>query len=186
LQTVARGFRHAHVVALPQGYGLLPVTEELLDEMAAGEPEARHEWLGDLTYLSSRLGTVACRLSTHVPVAYVETDYSGGVGTQGAILWQDGEASLGPIVSPFHRVDREAPGYPLFAPAVDWFLRRLARWLGGVPPLAVQSLPINCVLRRLGALDEFDALGLGRLRHTEDWVEEAHRTRGGGGHGCTG
>lgn len=45
-------------------------------------------------------------------------------------------------------------------------------WLG---PVTTQATAVNQALRhlgvgRLGAADEFDALGLGRHRHTEDWL----------------
>ncbi|MEU8611429.1 hypothetical protein AB0C29_25920 [Actinoplanes sp. NPDC048791] len=78
-------------------------------------------------------------------VAYVEAEFFGGVGTQRAALWMSGRLALGPL---FVGEDEH------FAPA---------------------GSPISQVLARLGAgreghHDEFDAIGLGRHRHTEDWL----------------
>ncbi|MFI9785820.1 hypothetical protein ACIHEI_20310 [Kitasatospora sp. NPDC051984] len=60
--------------------------------------------------------------------------------------------------------------------------QRAAVWLDGAlavgPTTARRRGPISQVLRHLGARadghrDEFDAVGLGRHRHLEDWLDEA-------------
>jgi hypothetical protein len=73
---------------------------------------------------------------------------SGGTGTQAMVVWRQGEVWLGPAATKF--------GWPPPDPASG------PRW------------PFNQALRELGvargeAFDEFDALSLGRHRHTEDW-----------------
>ncbi|MFI5563421.1 hypothetical protein ACIA2T_29415 [Amycolatopsis japonica] len=78
-------------------------------------------------------------------VAYVEAEYFGGAGTQFAQVWEGGEIVLGPLY-----VDEDEPD-----PA--------------------DGSPISQALRRLGTLrgdhfDEFDAVGLGRHRDTDDWL----------------
>ncbi|MEU8412035.1 hypothetical protein AB0C24_04570 [Amycolatopsis japonica] len=83
--------------------------------------------------------------SEHGAVAYVEAEYFGGAGTQFAQVWEGGETVLGPL-----HVDEDEPD-----PA--------------------DGSPISQALRRLGALkgdhfDEFDAVGLGRHRDTDDWL----------------
>lgn len=90
-----------------------------------------------------RIALAAC--SEHGAVAYVEAEYFGGVGTQSAQVWDRGETVLGPL----HLAEDE-------------------------PALAAGS-PISQALRRLGVakgdhFDEFDAVGLGRHRHTGDWL----------------
>ncbi|MGK4597926.1 MULTISPECIES: hypothetical protein [Amycolatopsis] len=83
--------------------------------------------------------------SEHGAVAYVEAEYFGGAGTQFAQVWEGGETVLGPL-----QVDEDEPD-----PA--------------------DGSPISQALRRLGVLkgdhfDEFDAVGLGRHRDTDDWL----------------
>lgn len=82
------------------------------------------------------------------PVAYVEAEYFGGTGTQSAQVWDGGTVVLGPLVL----ADDESP------------------------PTA--GSPISRALRRLGVAqgnhhDEFDAVGLGRYRTTDDWLAPA-------------
>ena len=79
------------------------------------------------------------------PVAYVKADFFGGAGTQAAQVWDGGEVVLGPL--------QLAEGEP---------------W-------SVAGSPVSQALRRLGAVrgnhvDEFDAVGLGRHRHTQHWL----------------
>ena len=53
------------------------------------------------------------------PVAYVEADYFGGVGSQRAVLWLRGEVVLGPL--------GVAPGQP-HGPAGSSISRAVAAW----------------------------------------------------------
>ncbi|WP_424185371.1 hypothetical protein ACOBQX_26230 [Actinokineospora sp. G85] len=83
--------------------------------------------------------------STTGPVAYVEAEFFGGPGTQSAQVWDGGKVVLGPL----HLAEGE--------------------------PSPAEGSPISQALRRLGVtkgdhFDEFDAVGLGRHRDTEDWL----------------
>jgi hypothetical protein len=140
----ARGARSA-AVELPQGYGLLPVTSQLLDQLGGDgvRPFGEAFW-----FLSSGLDALARRISLAGDIAYLEADIFGGTGTQAMMLWRGGEVCLGPVTTEFT------------ATAPD--------------PSTSSQWPFNQALRELGvdrgdAFDEFDALGLGRWRHTEDW-----------------
>ena len=82
------------------------------------------------------------------PVAYLEADYFGGTGGQRAAVWAAGRLTFGPL------------------------------HIGINEPFPAEGSPISQALRCLGAQrsergDEFDAVGLLRHRHTEDWTEEA-------------
>lgn len=82
-------------------------------------------------------------------IAYLEAEIFGGTGAQAMVLWRGGEVCLGPVATEFT------------ATAPD--------------PSSSRQWPFNQALRELGvdrgdAFDEFDALGLGRWRHTEDWL----------------
>jgi hypothetical protein len=89
-------------------------------------------------------------LSAGTALAYLATNYFGGNGYQGAILWLDGACAFGPFM---HWSDR---GVPL--PLTDRPINRALRGLG---------------LERADALDEFDAFGLGNYRRYEDFMERA-------------
>ncbi|MET7609990.1 hypothetical protein [Streptomyces seoulensis] len=79
-------------------------------------------------------------------VARVEAEFFGGLGEQWATVWEGGGVALGPL----HLAEGE--------------------------PFPAEGSPISRALRRLGVVagageDEFAALGLGRYRATEDWLD---------------
>ena len=87
--------------------------------------------------------TLLANCSMAGPLAYVEAGFFGGDGGQAARVWRDGI------------VVYEADVLELTGPSEQW--------------------PINHALRVLGlfpdpGVDLFDELGLGRHRHTEDWL----------------
>lgn len=81
------------------------------------------------------------------PLAYFETEYHGGAGSQAAAAWAGGVVVAGPFLQADEDCGKGEPS--------EW--------------------PINRVLRHLGVVrskreDEFDAVGLGRWRNNEDWI----------------
>ncbi|HEU4453449.1 MAG TPA: hypothetical protein VFR81_10325 [Longimicrobium sp.] len=84
--------RSAYVASLGQGFGFVPVTEEV-DEETGGRTVA-YEQFYRLTDALARLGAAMSRGGG--AVAYVETDYFGGTGEQAAIVWKDGRIYSGP------------------------------------------------------------------------------------------
>jgi hypothetical protein len=100
--------------------------------------------------LTERLRRLVERASELGAVAYVEAELFGGRGTQSAIAFRHGTVLVGPIHT--QSDDGEEDGYT-----------------------TTDDLAINQVLRALGVSpdggrDEFDTIGLGRFRETEDWV----------------
>jgi hypothetical protein len=89
----------------------------------------------------------AIERSRTFPLAYVQTDYEGGPGVQSAVAWDGGPVVFGPLAS--GDVDG-ATSTPILEGAINRAVRLL-----GVP--------------RGNAIDEFDALGLGRHRINGDW-----------------
>ena len=133
LEVHSASFTSARVVPLVSGFALIPITEELLDEIGASGDGGRFykftpaiaDWLRSISASSA--------------AAYVEAEFFSGVGGQGATVWSHGHQLLPPTHEP------EA---------------------------------INIALRHLGisrdtSHDEFDAVGLPRHRHTDDWLEDA-------------
>jgi hypothetical protein len=137
-------------VELPQGYGLLPVTDHMLDHLGgdAAGPFGDVFW-----FLSSGVDALARRISLTGGIAYLEADIFGGTGTQAVVLWRNGQVCLGPVKTEFTANAPDPSSNP------QWPFNQALRELG---------------VDRGGAFDEFDALGLGRRRHTEEWL--ANRT----------
>jgi hypothetical protein len=107
-------------------------------------------------YLSFAIAEWLRGISAERAVAYVEVDCFGGSCERSAALWQGGKL--------------------LYLAYEDAFQR------AGVH-VSLRENPVNQVLRLLGvslsgALDEFEALGLGRHRETEDWISAAKESDG--------
>lgn len=129
-------YRHARAIQLPQELILVPITEALYDEVTSEGPlQERFE------RLSTALIRELAELSVSGPVAYIETEYFGGIGEQSAIAWRDRCVVVGPVFS------AEGAAAPV---------NQVLRFLGVVvtPP----------------AFDEFDSVGLGTYRTTGDWA----------------
>jgi len=132
-------------VELPQGYALVPITPQALDRLGGreGRPFGDTFW-----FLSSGVEALARRVSHAGPIAYLEADLFGGTGIQAMVAWRDGEVWAGPAITEF--------GWPPPDPASrpHWAFNQALRTLG---------------VDRREAFDEFDALNLGKHRHTENW-----------------
>lgn len=132
------------VVELPQGYGLVPITPQVFDRLGGGTARP----FGDtFWFLSSGVESLARKVSHTGPIAYLEADIFGGSGTQAMMAWRDGEVWLGPATT-----ESRWPSDPASNP--QWAFNQALRQLG---------------VDRGEAFDEFDALNLGKHRHTEDW-----------------
>jgi hypothetical protein len=140
-----RVFQHAHTVAVGQGLHLLPMTDDFFDEVRqSGVPASLHNFWT----LPGGFDRLLAAWSVKGPVAYVEAEYFGGAGTQAAAVWHGGVLALGPLV------ETGDPRYPARPSPISQALRRL-----GVSPEA--------------HLDEFEAVGLGRHRDIDGWLDEA-------------
>jgi hypothetical protein len=137
-------FDHARGVALDQGLRLLVVTDEFDVDLGPKDPVAVAP---PLSALPAGFDRVLAACSVRGPVAYVEAEYFGGVGRQAAAVWDNGDLVLGPLTT--------AEDSPIPSPS-----------------------PISQALRRLGVsadghFDEFEAVGLGRHRDHDGWLDEA-------------
>jgi hypothetical protein len=123
--------------------------DSLEDDPALPGAGVAERWSDPSKATEEEIATVA-PLSAGTALAYLATNYFGGNGYQGAILWVDGACAFGPVT----------------------------QWTDKGVPLPLAQRPINRALRGLGlmrgeSLDEFDAFGLGNYRRYEDIVEEA-------------
>lgn len=137
----------AIIIPLLQGLAMIPVTEALYDSLTT--TEERGSFDPRFVFLSQKLNHFGQTHSHPGPLAYIETDYFGGQGSQGAIVWSKGKILFGPAVT------------------------------GNRGDVQVDQLPagaINCALKMLGVekgnrIDEFEALGLGKYRK---WINDSN------------
>lgn len=89
----------ARVIALAEGFGLIPLTESVLGEVQhSGNPGPRGPSVsGSFEFLSLPLEGWAQALSVACSVLYLETEYFGGEGFERAVVWQGGNVTLGPL-----------------------------------------------------------------------------------------
>ena len=81
----------AKEIKLPQGYGMIFLTDVLLDDI--GELfESANESSDPETVTSYLLQNY----SFHTKLAYIEADYFGGIGTQSGILYENGNIGIPP------------------------------------------------------------------------------------------
>ena len=132
----ARRISEPAPVALTQALSLVHLRDDDLDGFVQASPA---QYVAAFAYLSAPLIDILLPWSEEAPLVYIETDYSGGKGMQGALCCDDGKVVYGP------------------ARAVHGPVNEALAWLG--------------VGTGEGSEDAFEALGLGRHRHTEDWVE---------------
>jgi hypothetical protein len=138
------GSEKAVVLPLTQGFGFMPVMQAPPDS-AGPWPFAVFERL-TLTWTSW-----AAEQSQLFPLAYIETDYFGGLGMQAAIAWQAGRIKFGPEQSKSEWVNGQFSSTPLLDSAINHSLRLIG-------------------VVRGTHIDEFEALGLGQYRSDEDWL----------------
>jgi hypothetical protein len=141
-----RAFRNARVVVLGRGVRLLLMTDDFFDEVRRPGVEVP---LPGFWKLPTGFDRLLAAWSVRAPLAYVEAEYFGGVGTQVAAVWDTGERVMGPLA------------------------------VHEGPPVLASPSPISLALRRLGVsadghVDEFDAVGLGRHRNMDGWLQETH------------
>ena len=142
----ASQLKQACCVPLKLGYCFLPIT----DEVAAETDDAPHEVLQRLT---TPLIEWAQRTSRETPIAYIETEYHGGMGSQSSIVWSGGTCILGPLET----VDGYRDGKVVETPLLEGAINQAMRQLG---------------IERGDIRDEFDALGLGWNRSNDDWLND--------------
>jgi hypothetical protein len=135
------------VAPLNQGFELI-LYDDYLERGLKLENTQISEDHRDL-WISQPILTWVSRLSYQTPIAFIRADFFGGNGMQSAALWQNGNL--------------------VFKPPTNGVM--MGAFYGH---LKSPEAPINSVLRRLGvktapSQDEFEAIGLERHRHNEDW-----------------
>lgn len=131
---------------------MLPLTGEVQEAM--GRTPDDEPMLGFLE-LVDPVRRFAAALSVAGPVVYLHAEITGGTGTQGSVGWRDGQVDFGPVLTANIEADLETDGYLLAEHVTQGAINRALRHLG--------------VRAAATALDEFDTVGLGLHRFTDDW-----------------
>jgi len=99
LDFMQQRFGASRVVELNQGLFLLPLTEDFYDALPSALDT--FEWSGEFRFLflDSKVVTLLKEASKDETIAYVETEYFGGEGGQGAMVASGGEVVFGPADS---------------------------------------------------------------------------------------
>ena len=103
----------------------------------------------------------AAELSASGPVVYLHAEITGGTGTQGSVGWRGGQIDFGPVLTANIAADLETDEYVLAEDVTQGAINR-ALWHLGVRTAAT-------------ALDEFDTVGLGLHRDTDEWISDRDR-----------
>ena len=93
LKNVAATHGLAEPIALTDVLSLLPLGPDALERLL---PDEQHEFYDGFNYLSPALARVFKHASDRCVLLYFETEYFGGMGTQGAAVFRDGEIAFGP------------------------------------------------------------------------------------------
>jgi hypothetical protein len=80
---------------LTDGLGFLPLSDDHLDFLFPVQGSSDDS----MTYLSDPLKAALSEISANGPVAYIETEYFGGQGAQGATVYDQGLCVFGPITN---------------------------------------------------------------------------------------
>ena len=100
-------------VKLPQGFGMVFLTDRFLEEVEELMELSDELICPELEYFSEAAADLLERYSFRTKLAYVETDYFGGVGTQAGVLYENGSIKIEP---------RKAAG------TINILLRALGAW----------------------------------------------------------
>ncbi len=89
-------FRNEQPIPLNQGVSFVPLDYENLDDIVGLNSQNA---IGDFQYLTPELIGVLSTVSVNCAIMYVETEYFGGVGNQGAAVFQDGNIVGAPEIN---------------------------------------------------------------------------------------
>lgn len=96
IRTALAGLTQACICPLNQNKYLIPLTDELFDELQTLFQSDKSESHSEFWKLSSAVESFGKALWAEGPVVYVETEYFGGVGKQAATVWDEGKQLMSP------------------------------------------------------------------------------------------
>lgn len=96
IQKLADDWVYGKLIELPQDFGMVPMTITLLDDVEEITELSESELDCGLDGLDESVIWLLENYSFHTKLAYIETDYFGGVGTQGGVLYENGREKISP------------------------------------------------------------------------------------------
>lgn len=113
LNQFAMAYKLSHPCAyLEQHLGFFPLNETDLHALSLSSPI----YVEGFTYLSEQLMEVMAMFSRNSIMAYVETDYFGGAGEQGAVAYTNGVLRYSPRVAPHGPINDVLHLFGVFVP----------------------------------------------------------------------
>lgn len=86
-------------ILLPQNFSMLFLTDELFDDMTELADLKNNLDCSALDFFTTAVARVMAQHSLHAALAYIETEYFGGTGSQAGVLFINGEAEIKPTKS---------------------------------------------------------------------------------------
>jgi hypothetical protein len=151
---LARHWVNSRIVVLPQDFLLVPMTDQLHDDIVQLAQILRPTRFAEFMLLSPGVELVLLDASRSGPIGYVETDYFGGIGSQSAIAWSNNEILCGPFQTKSKWENNEVVHTPSGDRAINRILAAMGVWTRG-------------------SIDHFDMLELGRLRSTDSALQRS-------------
>ena len=131
-------------IQLSQGLSMLFLTEELYDEINASAHIDNEAPFVRFTFFTPAIARLLEEHSHQGKLAYIETDYAGGAGTQMAVLYENGKQKFPPVVT---------EDFKIWTPSDERAINIVLKGFG---------------VQKLSGKDEFDSIGLGNFRDMYD------------------
>ncbi len=84
------------VTELPQDFGMIPMTNGFLEDVGELMEVSDDLCFPELENFTEEVKELMEYYSFRTKLAYIETDYFGGVGTQAGVLYENGRIAIGP------------------------------------------------------------------------------------------
>lgn len=98
VQKLAEDWACAKMIELPQDFGMVPMTIGLLENVEELMEISVGNVRSELDGFDRTVAEILEQYSFRTKLAYIETDYFGGVGTQGGVLYENGREASPPCV----------------------------------------------------------------------------------------
>lgn len=84
------------VIELPQDFGMILMTNDFLENVGELMEVSDELCFPELENFTEEVKELMERYSFRTKLAYIETDYFGGAGTQAGVLYENGRITIGP------------------------------------------------------------------------------------------
>jgi hypothetical protein len=137
----------ARLIPLHQDFAMVPVTDALHDDIVELANISKPDPFDGFMLLAAGVEAALREASAVGALAYIETEYFGGISSQCAIAWDRGRVLVGPVTT---KTTWDHLGVSHHPPG-EWAINLVLAELG---------------VRAVGKMDRFDSLGLGNYRET--------------------